>query len=206
MMKFFGRKNHVSRSDEQLMELVGRGETSAFDELYGRYSDRLLRYFLRMLGGDEARAQDMLHDLFLKIVERPELYATGRRFSTWIFSSAHNMCKNEYRSRERRRPVVMEFDELPSEAEHPMELIDRAGFLATLMTELDAFEEEHRTTFLLRYQEGFSIREIGEVLGCPEGTVKSRLFYTTRKLAVRLRDFDPAADEETSIRIQGSQT
>lgn len=208
-MKLFGRKKHASRSDEQLMQLVGRGETSAFDELYERYAGRLLRYFLRMIGGDEARAQDMLHDLFLKIVERPELYGQGRGFSTWIFSSAHNMCKNEYRNRERRRPVAMEFDELPAQTEHPLEMIDRSSFLLTLMTALDTFEEEHRTTFLLRYQEGFSVREIGDVLGCPEGTVKSRLFYTTRRLAVRLRDFDPGfdpgSDEETSIRIQGSQ-
>jgi len=195
MMKLFGRKNHASHSDEQLMELVGRGETSAFDELYARYSGRLLRYYQRMLGGDGVRAQDLLHDLFLKIVERPELYSPGRRFSTWIFSSAHNACKNEYRSRQRRRPVALEFDDLPADADPLHERIDGANFRTLLLAELEEFEEEHRTTFLLRYQEGFSIREIGEVLGCPEGTVKSRLFYTVRRLAERLRPFDPRHDD-----------
>ena len=63
-MKLFRDTNVASQSDEQLMELIGRGKTPAFDELYGRYSGRLLRYFHKMLGGDEERAQDLMHDLF----------------------------------------------------------------------------------------------------------------------------------------------
>ncbi len=190
-MNLFRTKKNASQSDEQLMELIRRGKTPAFDELYGRYSSRLLRYFQKMLGGDEERSQDLLHDLFLKIVERPELFAPGRVFSTWIFSAAHNMCKNEYRNRQVRRPVDIEIDELPADAEGLLEKIDHQSFRLMLGLELEALEEDHRTTFLLRYQEGFSIREISEVLGCPEGTVKSRLYYTVRRLAGKLRRFDP---------------
>lgn len=190
-MNLFRTKKNASQSDEQLMELIRRGKTPAFDELYGRYSVRLLRYFQKMLGGDEERSQDLLHDLFLKIVERPELFAPGRVFSTWIFSAAHNMCKNEYRNRQVRRPVDIEIDELPADTEGTLEKIDRQSFRQMLGLELEALEEDHRTTFLLRYQEGFSIREISEVLGCPEGTVKSRLYYTVRRLAGKLRQFDP---------------
>lgn len=190
-MNLFGTKKNASQSDEQLMELIRRGKTPAFDELYGRYSGRLLRYFQKMLAGDEERSQDLLHDLFLKIVERPELFTPGRVFSTWIFSAAHNMCKNEYRNRQVRRPVDIEIDELPADAEGLLERIDRQSFRQMLGLELEALEEDHRTTFLLRYQEGFSIREISEVLGCPEGTVKSRLYYTIRRLAGKLRQFDP---------------
>lgn len=190
-MKLFREKKVAPQSDEQLMELIRRGKSPAFDELYGRYSGRLLRYFHKMLAGDEERAQDLLHDLFLKIVERPELFSPGRTFSTWIFSAAHNMCKNEYRNRQVRRPVDCEIDELPMESEGVLEKIDRQSFRLMLGLELEALEEDHRTTFLLRYQEGFSIREIGEVLGCPEGTVKSRLFYTVRRLAGKLQQFNP---------------
>src|SRR5687768_6091898 len=97
-----GRWNISSgtKSDEELMALVERGSHASLDELYARYSGRLLAYFTRMLDRDEALAQDFLHDLFLKIKERPELVDTRRGFRTWMYSVAHNMCKNEYRRRQ----------------------------------------------------------------------------------------------------------
>jgi RNA polymerase sigma-70 factor (ECF subfamily) len=173
------------------MELVGRGQTRAFDELYGRYGKRLLYYFYKMLAGNESRAQDFTHDLFLKIVERPELYAPGRKFSTWIFSIAHNMCKNEYRRWEVRQFVEVDFDAITHDAESAIEKIDREDFRRILGVELAAMDEDHRAAFLLRYEENFSIREISDVLNCPEGTVKSRLYYTARKLAASLKNFNP---------------
>ncbi len=190
-MALFRKKNYTSRSDEELMGLVGRGEIPAFDELYGRYSKRLLYYFHKMLGQDQERAQDFLHDLFLKVVERPELFSLDRKFSTWVFSIAHNMCKNEYRRLQSRRTVDLEIDELPIDAESVLESIHREDFLRMLTLELDTLDEEQRTTFLLRYREGLSLREISEIVGCPEGTVKSRLYYTVRKLGQRLQRFNP---------------
>jgi RNA polymerase sigma-70 factor (ECF subfamily) len=190
-MALFRKKNYASHSDEGLMELVGRGEIPAFDELYARYSKRLLYYFYKMLGQDQERAQDFLHDLFLKIVERPELFAVERKFSTWIFSVAHNMCKNEYRRLRSRQTVDVEIDEMPAEAEGIIESIHNGEFARMLAMELDMLDEDQRTTFLLRYREGLSLREISEIIGCPEGTVKSRLFYTVRKLGERLQQFNP---------------
>ncbi|MDP7122228.1 MAG: sigma-70 family RNA polymerase sigma factor, partial [Candidatus Marinimicrobia bacterium] len=72
-------------------------KTSAFDELYARYSSRLFHYFYRMLGGNPEKARDFLQDIFFKIVENPDRFHTGNRFSSWVFTIAHNMCKNEYR-------------------------------------------------------------------------------------------------------------
>ena len=190
-MALFRKKNYTSHSDEQLMELVRRGELPAFDELYGRYSKRLLYYFYKMLGQDQERAQDFLHDLFLKVVERPELFALDRKFSTWIFSIAHNMCKNEYRRLKSRQTVDMEIDEMPAETEEILESIHNGEFARMLALELDTLDEDQRTTFLLRYREGLSLREISEIVGCPEGTVKSRLFYTVKKLGERLQQFNP---------------
>ncbi|MEP7219035.1 MAG: sigma-70 family RNA polymerase sigma factor [Bacteroidota bacterium] len=173
------------------MGLLGRGDIAAFDELYDRYSGRLLRYFHRMLGRDEEKSQDFLQDIFLRIVERPELFSSDRRFSTWIFSVAHNMCKNEYRRAMVRQSVDIELDDIPLEGGEIIEEIDREQFLNMLSLELDLLDDDRRTTFILRHQEGLSIREISEIIGCPEGTVKSRLFNTARKLAERLDRFNP---------------
>ena len=97
-------------SDEELMESVEVGEETAFDELYNRYSKRLLVYFYRMLGGNEEKAQDFLQDIFVKIIEKPHLFGSKNRFSSWVFTVANNMCKNEYRRLKVRNQVVNEKD------------------------------------------------------------------------------------------------
>lgn len=204
-------------TDEQAMERIGRGDISALDALYARYQKRLLYYFHRMMSGDVEQAQDMLQDLFLKLIERPDLYTPGRTFSTWVFSIAHNMCKNEYRRKYSSRSVLRpsndvasespsavgfssngvagsyDLDAIESEMLSAADALDRAAFAKMLRMELDLLEPEVKTVFLLRHQEDFSIRDIAETLGCPEGTVKSRLFNTTRKLAERLRMFNPVS-------------
>ena len=73
-------------SDEELMESVKVGEEAAFDELYNRYSKPLLVYFYRMLGRNEEKAQDFVQDFFLKIIEKPHLFDSKNRFSSWVFT------------------------------------------------------------------------------------------------------------------------
>ena len=190
----FPPKNYQEFSDEKLMELLNQRETAAFDELYKRYSTRLLHYFHRMLGGDEEKAQDFLQDLFLKIVEGPARFHTGKRFCSWIFTIAHNMCKNEYRHLAVRKSAGNEVENSKgSEANyHSLEReFDNREFKKALLIEVQKLEKTERSTFLLRYQESLSIKEISEILECSEGTVKSRLFYTTKKLAGKLKALDP---------------
>ncbi len=191
------RSKYRELSDEKLMQCIQRGDVSAFNELYDRYGKRLLFYFFRGLGGDEEKAQDFLQEVFLKVVEKPGLFDTKRRFSTWIFTVAYNMCKNEYRRLEVRKTVEnnMDVDKVShdSQSEHHQieQNMDQGRFKKKLSEELEKFEDGHRSAFLLRYQQNLSIKEIGEILGCSEGTVKSRLFYTTRKLARKLTAFNP---------------
>ena len=195
------RNKYKKFSDEKLMGCIQRGDTSAFNELYNRYSRRLLFYFFRELGGDEEKAQDFLQEIFLKIVEKPGLFRTEKKFSTWIFTVAYNLCKNEYRSLEVREIVEnnADVDEVSQDFEseyHPSEQkVDQKIFEKALLDELEKLDNGHRSAFLLRYQQNFSIKEISEILGCSEGTVKSRLFYTTRKLATKLKAFNPYKTE-----------
>ncbi len=92
------------------MVALNTQDTAAFDELYERYSTRLLHYFYRMLGKETEKAQDFLQDLLLKIVEKPHLFDTRQRFSTWVYTIASNMCKNEYRRLQvRQQPALSRF-------------------------------------------------------------------------------------------------
>lgn len=188
-------------SDERLMERIQRHDTLAFNELYDRYSKSLLFYFFRELGGNEEKSQDFLQEIFLKLVEKPELFCTEKKFFTWIFAVAYNMCKNEYRrlgvrsivdSNAETEELSQKFDSEYNQAERK---IDQKAFEKALMTELCKLEDDQRSTFLLRYQQDLSIKEIGEILGCSEGTIKSRLYYTTKRLTAKLKAFNPYKDE-----------
>ncbi|MEL6820272.1 MAG: sigma-70 family RNA polymerase sigma factor [Calditrichota bacterium] len=187
-------------SDETLMGRVKeQSDTPAFEELYARYSKRLLIYFLRMLGGDEAKSQDFLQDLFLKIIEKRYQYQDGARFSSWLYTIAGNMCKNEYRSQQVRR--IVERSENPDTfaAETPHREIhselDQHSLRNRVLQKLEKFDFHQRSAFLLRYQEQLSIREISAIMNCAEGTTKSRLFYVTRKLGKAFQSWHPNKNE-----------
>lgn len=172
--------------DEDLMILIHRGETAAFDELYARYQKRLLYYFYRMLGNSYEKAGDFLQDIFMKIIERPDQFDSSRRFCTWLFSVAHNMCKNEYRRLTVRRIVA--FDrEMENQMSADARGDENRELADEIFNEINELGEVEKTAFLLYYREDFSVRDIGQVLGLPEGTVKSKLFYTRKKISEKLQ-------------------
>ena len=169
------------QSDEELFNAMCKGISEAFSELYNRYNKRMLYYFYRMLGNDRQLSQDFLQELFYKIIEKPFLFDPKRKFSTWIFSVAHNMCKNEYRSKEVRK-IMVRNESTDNYFENEPDLNCKEKIIEAIFEELEAFDESHKTAFLLKYREGFSIEQIGETLNLPFGTIKSRLFYTRKKL------------------------
>ncbi|MBN1559300.1 sigma-70 family RNA polymerase sigma factor [candidate division KSB1 bacterium] len=194
-MKLF-RQTQTSKTDEELMRAIQSGETRAFEMLYNRYSERLLNYFFRMLGNNNSIAHDLLQELFLKIINKPHFFNADKRFVTWIYAIASNMCKNEYRRRDIRAiesPLPASETQLDSSLsiKKPDELFEQKSFSEAVFAKLATLDEEKQNTFILRFQQQLSIKEISEVLDCPQGTVKSRLFYTIRFLAAELHDYNP---------------
>jgi RNA polymerase sigma-70 factor (ECF subfamily) len=187
----FGRK-YNDRTDEELMGLIRKKDSRAFEEIYDRYSQRMVNYFYKMLWQDEEKAQDFMHDLFAKIIEKPEQFDSKRVFKTWFFSIAHNMCKNEYRKQSVRSEVHAEREgDIKGESgEETTRKIDRKNFRDDLMSALDELGDLKKNTFILRYQDEMSIKEISEAMECSEGTVKSRLFYTLKLLNEKLKVYE----------------
>lgn len=187
------KPTYEESSDEELMRQLSQGDERAFDQLYRRYHRKMLHYFYRLLNQEEGRAQDMLQDLFMKLIEKPHLYNPERRFSTWLYAIASNMVKNEYRSRSVRkimtRPGDMSQVSVPVDPEEAY--LDRDIFTVHLQHGLEHLSAKHREVILLRFQDELSIKQISEITTCSEGTVKSRLFYGLRKLAQSLAVFDP---------------
>ncbi len=184
----FFRKKHSLLSDEELMQSVHQGSEVALTEIYQRYSTPLMRYFTRMLWRDQQKAQDFLHDVFIKIIENPQRFDGTRKFSTWIFSIAHNMCKNEYRKK-------VNHDRFNGFHLNEQENVDLDDGMDKMMVKhrldkmLDELNEEDKTLLLLRYEEDLSIEQISEIVFLPEGTVKSRLFYLRKELAKKLSGY-----------------
>jgi len=191
-MRIF-QKQAKQLSDEELMKLLSKGNQKAFDEIYLRYSDVLFGYFMKMLARDKEKCEDMVHDLFAKIIRKPDYFNVNRSFRTWVFSVACNMCKNEYKRMSVRKHVSNDFEPTKSlKAESDtLKKVHESTFSESFYKALNALDEKHKNVFALRHFEGLSMKEIAETLEINEGTVKSRLFYATKTLAKELKEFNP---------------
>lgn len=186
-------------TDEELMAEVIRHHSSvAITELHRRYSKRLLGYFIKMLQRDAETANDFVQEIFLRILEKKHLYDPSKPFYTWVFTIASNMCKTAYR----RTPMVA-LTEIHSGYRQEMseDFAEKAHFQQRMKESLARLEHHHRTVFVLRYMEQFSLNEIAEISEVSLGTVKSRLFYATQKMTQMLKDFDPTY-ETTFFKLQ----
>ena len=187
-------RKYTSYSDNELMQLVVDKDSRAFSELYDRYSQMLANYFFKMLWQDEEKAQDFMQDLFTKIIEKPHLFDLKRNFKTWMFSVANNMCKNEYRKQSIRKNTSYDMDEgyqIKDNQASALDSLQDSLFSEKLTQELELLDEKQKSTFVMRYFQDMPIKEIAQALDLSEGTVKSRLFYTLKKLTVSLKDFAP---------------
>lgn len=187
----FFKKKYTQLTDEELMLLLVDKDKLAFHEIYSRYSKPLLNFFYNMLNYDKANAEDLLHDLFLKIIERPQLFDSSRKFSAWIYTVASNMIKNEYRNRQTHAQHHQLFSNGTNTTVLNDQKVDENRFYDYLHMELNKIDDELRTMFHLRYIDQMTFKEIATIFQCPEGTVKSRLFYLTKNLSTKLSFLNP---------------
>ncbi len=198
----FFKKSYHYYSDEELMSYLMQGKERAFNELYKRYGARMHNYFYRLLYQDNDLADDFTQDLFVKVIEKADSFNVQRKFSTWLYTIASNMCKNEYR-RQSRNIIQQGLDndiDIPYPNFIP-EHIDKALFNEHLQTALNDLDISQKECFILRYQEELSVKEISKILDCPEGTIKSRLHYTLKKLAQKLELFRPIKKNSSHEKI-----
>jgi RNA polymerase sigma-70 factor (ECF subfamily) len=150
----------------------------AMNELFERYSNKMLEFFYYSLNKDRERAKDFTQDLFLKLVEKPERFNLDKTFKTWFYSVASNMCKNEYR----KNATEKKYNEfVVNDNQSSFDAGNKGGFV--INEALTCLKPSHKNSIILRYKFKMSIKEMSEVLDCPEGTVRSQLFYATKELS-----------------------
>lgn len=192
------RVNYKKQSDEQLMRLMSKGDDRAFDEVYQRYGAKLAYFFTRKLKHDKEKGEDFMHDLFAKLIDRPELYDPNRSFKTWIYSVANNMCINEYKKmavRSNTRNGLTSEIQISAKDQAIEEKLYEKDFSSDLEKAMLKLEEKHREVFVLRHIDGLSVKEVAEVMEIKPGTVKSRLFYATKKMAGVLQMYNPTKED-----------
>jgi len=172
-------------SDAELVARFIEGESFRFNELAQRYSPRLLNFIYRLIG-DRERAEDLVQETFIRVYRHINRFDQEKKFSTWVYTIASNLAKNELRNRT-RNPLIY-FQTLIKEWENdrrPLEFADksyrpddlfRKRYLRELVDRaVEQLPEHHKIVFILRETEGKSYEEIAEITRCSLGTVKSRL-------------------------------
>jgi RNA polymerase sigma factor (sigma-70 family) len=166
-------------SDEELVGRLADGDERALGELLARWDRPLHAFIARFTGGREV--EDLRQEVWMRVLKAATRFDRTRRFSTWLFQIALNLCRDW--SRRNRPPLdAAAADRAPGTGDNahdgrtPME----AGLDARRL--LDLLPEAQRSAIILRYYHDLSEGEMAEVMGCPRGTVKSRLHQAVRRL------------------------
>ncbi len=169
------------------------GDPHAFEELVQRYQRRLLNFVYRTIG-DRERAEDLVQEVFIRVHRHLARFDQTKKFSTWIYTIASNLAKNELRNRS-RNPLVLfqtikknwEADHRPLQFEDPQnrpdDLYHRRHLRELVDSSVAQLPEHHRVVFVLRELEGKTYEEIAEITACNLGTVKSRLNRARNRFA-----------------------
>jgi RNA polymerase sigma-70 factor (ECF subfamily) len=173
-------------TDEELVRAVQAGDTDSLGVLVTRWEQPLYRFVYRMQPRPED-ARDICQETFLRILKKANRFRSGSRFSTWMYQIALNLCRDRARSVRRWRLVIADTPTVPESASGPMahprpdddpsQSVERKEKSAAVMRALDQIPPEQREVLVLKEFQGMKFREIAEILGCPESTVKSRMYY-----------------------------
>jgi RNA polymerase sigma-70 factor (ECF subfamily) len=184
-------------SDRTLLSRHAAGDPEAFNELFRRHRDRLWAVALRTLG-DREQAADALQEAMISAVRRAGSYRGDAAVTSWLHRIVVNACIDQARRARVRavEPLPDDLDRLPGLADPaPTDPADRISDRASVQAALATLPAEQRTALVLVDMQGFSVADAAGILGCAEGTVKSRCARGRARLAPLLRAAWNPADE-----------
>jgi RNA polymerase sigma-70 factor, ECF subfamily len=168
----------------RLLVRIEKGDEAAFKQLYKAFSRKLYAYVLRQLN-DAAQAEEIVSDTLYETWRAPTRFRGDAQFSTWLIGIARNKVLMAWRARKpdsMHEDVDEMSDLLPSGDEGAFELIAGNQRREGVRRCMDKLSNEHRECVHLVFYEGCGLAEVAQLQGCPEGTVKTRLFHARQKL------------------------
>jgi RNA polymerase sigma-70 factor (ECF subfamily) len=190
----------TSDSDEALMARYQKGDVRAFEVLLSRHRKPVYNFIYRFVGTRE-QAEDLLQETFLRVIKGADSYQREAKFTTWLYTIARNQCVDLSRRMKLRRMSSLD---QPSTAEDDgatlMDVVADGGAQVDRQAEggelqmrlkaaVEQLSEEQREVFLMREVLQMQFKEIADVTGVPENTVKSRMRYALEKLRDLLEDY-----------------
>jgi len=183
----FGLAKKKEISDEEMMENFQNGDSAAFDELLNRYGSKILYFIMKKLNMSKPGAEDLMQEIFIKVIEKKDTFKIDRKFSTWLYTVANNRCIDYMRVDKGKLTSSLDKD-LSSEVkgttylelvktsgENPEEYSYNKQIKGYVDEGVNELKEDLKEVFLLREIEGLSLKEIAEITGSPINTVKTRL-------------------------------
>ena len=191
-------------TDKRLVELVQKGDKKAFDILVLKYQHRIVKLISRYVR-DSSEVYDVAQEAFIKAYRALPGFRGESAFYTWLYRIAINTAKNYLIAQNRRPPgadieiadaeLFGEDSELKDNAT-PEHLLMRDEIEKTVFAAIEYLPEDLRTAITLRELEGLSYEEIAEVMGCPVGTVRSRIFRAREAIKIKLRPLLESTDTD----------
>ena len=168
--------------DQALIARIASGERQAFELLFNQYGERVFRYAHRLIS-DVTKAEEVTNDVMLEVWKTAARFEGRSKVSTWILGITRHLALNAVRRKTLDTvdvddaPALADGDLTPAAVDH-----DRAVLKEALTTALAKLSTDHRDVVELTFFHGLSYQEISEVVGCPENTVKTRMFHARKQL------------------------
>ncbi|MBT8492121.1 MAG: sigma-70 family RNA polymerase sigma factor [Deltaproteobacteria bacterium] len=191
----------MSVRERLLIRRLRERDERAFREMVDEYSDRVFGLTLRMLGNRE-EAEDVAQEVFITVFKSIDSFRGDSKFSTWLYRIAANHCKNRIKYLARRHDrKKSEFDEeytkgamtgaasTPKRARRPDEQVHSSQMEVLIQQAIESLKEEHRLLIILSDVEELSMKEICDITGLAEGTVKSRIHRARKILQKKLAKY-----------------
>jgi RNA polymerase sigma-70 factor (ECF subfamily) len=171
-----------SRSDEELIARIAAGDRLALELLYARHRVRVYRFVLRLMD-NAANAEDITSELFLEVWKQAHSFAGRSQVSTWMLSIARHKAMSALRRRVNDPLDAEMLESIPDSADRADTSLENQEKVTTLRASLTQLSPAHREIVDLVYYHGKSIAEVAEIIGVPQATVKTRMFYARKRLA-----------------------
>ena len=162
------------------------GDAGAFETLYKRHRGALYRFVLRAIK-QKASAEELYQEVWIRVIEARVRYTPQARFTTWLYTIAHNLLVDHWRKKG-LAVVALDTEDVAMESANPARVAEGREGLATFLRALEALPAAQREAFLLHEEAGLSVAEIAAATGAGEEAAKSRLRYAMAKLKAAVDD------------------
>ena len=173
-------------SDDMLLESIADGNRTSMHILYCRHNVRVYRFILRIVR-DATTAEDLVSQVFLDVWRTAGQFQGRSQVSTWLLSIARFKALTAMRQRRFEDIDQEDVRQIPDDSDTPETSLDRSDTSAILRACVQKLSPAHREIITLVYYHEKSVEEVGQIIGIPQSTVKTRMFYARKQLAELLR-------------------